>query len=65
MIEYSFRDGACSWVMIVNGTNKLVTEMTEETPDDHIDYIGECTGKPVAKTKTETNINTDDFFFND
>ena len=27
--------------MIVNGTNKYVTEMTEETQDDHIDHIGE------------------------
>ena len=32
--------------MIVNGINKYVTEMTEEAQDDHIDYIGESTGKP-------------------
>ena len=27
--------------MIVNGTNKYVTEMTEETEEDHIDHIGD------------------------
>ena len=31
--------------MIVNGINKYVTEMAEETEDDHIDYIGESKGK--------------------
>ena len=30
MINSFFGDGTCSWVMIVNGTNKHVTEMTEE-----------------------------------
>ena len=45
MIESLFGDGTCSWMMIVNGLNKYVTEMTEETQDDHNDYIGECTGK--------------------
>ena len=39
MIQSLLGDGTCSWVMIVNGTNKYVTEMTEETQDDHIDYI--------------------------
>ena len=48
MIESSLGGGTCSWVMVVNGINKYVKEMTEETQDDHIDYIGECTGKPVA-----------------
>ena len=47
MIESLFGDGTCSWIMIVNGINKYETEMTEETQDDHIDYIGECTGKCV------------------
>ena len=51
MIESLFDDGTCSWVMIVNGINKYVTEMTEETQDDHIDYIGESTRKPVAKAR--------------
>ena len=57
MIESILGDGTCSWVMIVHGINKYVTEMTEETQEDHIDYIGECTRKPVAKH--------DNFFFND
>ena len=60
MIESSFADGTCSWVVIVNGISEYVTEMTEETQDDHIDYIGECTGKFVAKSKTEANFNDDD-----
>ena len=30
-------DATCSWVMIVNGIKKYVTEMTEETQDD--DYV--------------------------
>ena len=47
----SFCDGTRSWVMIVNGINKYVTEMAEETQDDHIDYIGESTGNPVAKAR--------------
>ena len=52
-------DGTCSWVMTVNGINKYVTEMTEETQDDHIDYIGDCTGKLVAKTRPkQTSIPT-------
>ena len=37
-------DGTCSWVMIVNGINKYVTEMTEETQENHID-IGDSTVK--------------------
>ena len=37
--------------MIVNGRNKYVTEMSEETQEDHIDHIGERTGKFVAKAR--------------
>ena len=59
MIESLFGDGTCSWVMIVNGIDKYVTETTEETQDDHIDYIGECTGKIVAKARPkQTSIPT-------
>ena len=29
-IESSFRDRTCSWVSIVNGVNKYVTETSEE-----------------------------------
>ena len=50
MIESSFGDETCSWLMIVNGINKYVTEMTEETHEDHIDDIGNRTRKLVAKT---------------
>ena len=48
MINSLFGDGTCSWVMIVNGTNKYVTEMTEETQKNHIDDIGDSTGILVA-----------------
>ena len=45
--------------MIVHGTNKHVTEMTEETQDDHIDYIGESTKKLVAEARpNQTSIPT-------
>ena len=40
-INSLFGDGTRSWVRIVNGTNKYVTEMSEET---HIEDIGESTG---------------------
>ena len=59
MIQSLLGDGTCSWVMIVNGINKYVTEMTEETQDDHIDYIGQSTGKLVAKARPkQTSIPT-------
>ena len=44
---------------MVNGIIKYVTEMTEETEDDHIDYIGEGTVKPVAEARLkQTSIPT-------
>ena len=63
MIESLSGDGTCSWVMIVNGMNKYVTEMTEETRDDHIDCTGESRGKFVAiarpkQTSTPTTSST-------
>ena len=41
MIQSFLGDGTCSWVVMVNGINKYVAEMTEETQDDHVDNIGE------------------------
>ena len=59
MIESLFIDGSCSWLMIVNGINKFVTEMTEEPQDDHIEYVGECKGKLVVKARPkQTSIPT-------
>ena len=46
MINSLFGDVTRSRVRIVNGINKYITEMLEET---HIEDIGESTGKPVAK----------------
>ena len=51
MISSLFGDGTCSWRMIVNGINKYVTEITEETQENHIDDIGDGTGKLVAEAR--------------
>ena len=47
MIESLFRDRTVSWVRIVNGINKYVSETSEEIPVTSVDNRG--TGKPVAK----------------
>ena len=49
MIESFFGDRTRSWVLIVNGIDKHVTEMTEGTQENRIDDIGDSTGKPVAE----------------
>ena len=51
MVQSLLGDETCSWVKIVNGTIKYLTEMTEETQDDHIDCIGDSTRKPVAAAR--------------
>ena len=59
MIQSFLGDGTCSCVVIVNGINKYVAEMTEETQDDHVDNIGESTGKLVAKARPkQTSVPT-------
>ena len=40
MVNSSCGDGTCSWVMVVNGINEYVTEMTEEIQENHVDDIG-------------------------
>ena len=52
MINSPFGDGTRSWVGIVNGINKYVTEMSEET---HIENIG----------KTETDTKFDVILYDD
>ena len=47
VIESLIRDRTVSWVRIVNGTNKCVTEMSDEIPVASVENGG--TGKPVAK----------------
>ena len=49
MIESLFRDRTVSWVRIVNGINKYVTETSEEIPDARVE--NGCTVKLVAKAK--------------
>ena len=56
MIDSPSGDNTCSWVRIVNGINKYVTEMSEET---HVESIGEreeyretcCEGKTTTDIK--------------
>ena len=48
-----------SWVMIVNGIDEYVTEMTEETRENHIDDIGDSTEEPVAEARLkQTSMST-------
>ena len=49
MIESLFRDRTVSWVRIVNGINKYVTETSEEIPVASVE--NRETGKLVAKAK--------------
>ena len=60
-----FGDGTCSWVMILNGINKYVTKMTEEVQDDQHRLHWRVYRETCCQSKTETNISTDFFFFND
>ena len=56
MIESLFGDKTCSWVRIVNGIHKYVTEMSEET---HVESIGEkSTGKLVAQARPQQTSNS-------
>ena len=53
MIESLIGDMTCSWVRIVNGIKKYVTETT------HVEKIGEkCTGKLVAKARPRQTSNS-------
>ena len=59
MIESFCRDRTVSWVRIVNGINKHVTETSEEILVASVENRG--TGKPVAKAKprpTDFNVVT-------
>ena len=49
MIESLFRDRTVSWVRIVNGINKYVTETSDEILFASVENRG--TGKLVAKAK--------------
>ena len=61
-IKSLFGDGSHSWVMIVNGLNKYVTEMSEELQENRNDEIGDGAGRPAAKARPKTNINADPIF---
>ena len=49
MVESMFRDKTVSWVRIVNGIDKYVTETSETTSLENVEHG--VTGKPVAKAK--------------
>ena len=49
MIESIFRDRTVSWVRVVDGINKYVTETSEEIPVASVENRG--TRKPVAKAR--------------
>ena len=49
MIEYLFRDRTVSWVRIVNGINKYVTETSETISLENVEHG--VAGKPVAKAR--------------
>ena len=56
MIESLFGDKTCSWSRIVNGINKYMTEMSEET---HVESIGEkSTGKLLAMARSRQTSNS-------
>ena len=51
-IEYLFRDGTASWVRIVNGIDKYVTETSETISFENVEH--RVTGKLVATAKATT-----------
>ena len=55
MIESLFSDQTVSWVRIANGTNKNVTETSEEIPSENIDS-SISTGKLVALAKPRPKL---------
>ena len=56
-------DGSYSWIMIVNGLNKYVTEMSKETHKNRNDENWRQCRETCCESKTETNINADAIFF--
>ena len=54
MIESLFRDRTVSWVRIVNGTNKYVTETSETISLENVEHT--VTGKLVGKAKPQPKL---------
>ena len=50
-IKSSLDDGSHSWIMIVNGLNKYVTEMSKEVQENRNDEIGDSAGRFAAKAR--------------
>ena len=53
---FLFGDESQSCVMIVNGLNKHVTEMSKELQEDRDDERGASAGEICCQSKTETDI---------
>ena len=59
-IKSLFDDGSHSWILIVNGLNTHVTEMSEETQENRNDEIGDSAGRPAAEVRLkETSMPMD------
>ena len=52
LIKSLLRDGTASWVRIVNGINKYVTETSETIALENVEH--RVSGKPVCKSKATT-----------
>ena len=50
-INSLFGDGSHAWVMIGNGLNRYVTEMSEEMQEKRNDEIGASVGRPASKAR--------------
>ena len=63
MIESLFKDQTVSWVRIVNGINKYVTETSQEIPIENVQLFI-STGRLVAKAKPrpETFVNLSTYY---
>ena len=59
MINSSFDDGICSWMIIMN--EKYVTEISTEIQEKHIDDVGDSTGKPTAKVRPKQTSSPSSF----
>ena len=62
MINSSFGDGTRSWVMIVNGMNKYVTEMTEKFKRTTSTTLETAQGNLLLTEDRNRHVNADDFF---
>ena len=63
MIESLFRDRTVSWVRIVNGINKYVTETSEEIPIASVENGGTRETCREGKTTTKADFSVGSFVY--